>query len=164
MTLADVPAVLALDQAVKPSPWTAAGFAAEVENERSFPWVLTTAVQPEPEPTLCGYIIYWLVADELTVNTIVIAPPWRGRGLGEYLLLKGLQHGRGQGITLASLEVRASNLVAQNLYRKYEFHPVGRRPRYYRDNQEDALIMLAEQIDQPHYGQLLQARAKRFPD
>ncbi len=165
MQAADVPAVLDLDQAVKPSPWTEAGFVDELANELSFPMVLTTAVSPSPanpEPELCGYIVYWLVADELTVNTIVIAPEWRGRGLGEYLLLAALQHGRGQGITLASLEVRASNHVAQNLYRKYEFKTVGRRPRYYRDNREDALLMLAEQIDTPAYGHLLQERQQAF--
>ena len=163
MYAADVPAVLALDQAVKPSPWTAAGFADELTNELSFPMVLTTAVAsspatPNPEPDLCGYIVYWLVADELTVNTIVVALEWRGRGLGEYLLLAALQHGRAYGITLASLEVRVSNHPAQNLYRKYEFKTVGRRPRYYQDNREDALLMLAEQIDTPAYGQLLHER------
>lgn len=152
MTPADVAAVVALDEDVKPSPWTADGFLGELTNACSFPQVLTAV------SVLCGYIVYWLVADELTINTIVVAPAWRGHGLGDYLLWSALTHGRGQGVTLASLEVRASNEIAQNLYRKYEFAVVGRRPRYYRDNQEDALIMLAEGVDQPAYGQLLATR------
>jgi [ribosomal protein S18]-alanine N-acetyltransferase len=165
MSAEDVPAVLALDVAVKPSPWTLAGFLAELDNERSFPLVLMT----DTDNRLVGYHVYWLVADELMVNTIVVDPVWRGQGWGELLLLAGLYHGRGlphfptfppptMPITTASLEVRASNHVAQKLYRKYEFQPVGRRARYYRDNGEDAVVMVATELDRPAYEAFLAER------
>jgi ribosomal-protein-alanine N-acetyltransferase len=149
MQASDVTAVLSLDQAVKTSPWTEAGFLSELANDHANPYVLTAAGE------LCGYIVYWLVADELTIHTIVTASAWRGRGLGELLLLQALSHSHAANMTIGSLEVRVSNEIAQTLYRKYEFKVVGRRPRYYRDNQEDALIMLAQGLDTPAYGRLL---------
>jgi ribosomal-protein-alanine N-acetyltransferase len=53
--------------------------------------------------------------------------------------------------SMVTLEVRASNVVAQNLYRKYGFVNVGRRARYYRDNNEDADLMTVEQVSTVDY-------------
>ncbi len=68
---------------------------------------------------------------------------WRGRGIGELMLLAMIERSIELGAHEVTLEVRVSNTVAQNLYRKYGFEVVGRRPGYYRDNNEDADLMTA---------------------
>jgi ribosomal-protein-alanine N-acetyltransferase len=103
-----------------------------------------------PHP-IVGYGGLWLNVDEGHVTTIAVAPEYRGRGIGE-LLLNGLID---QALTLntdmLTLEVRVSNIVAQQLYLKYGFRTSGTRPRYYTDNGEDALIMWTESVRTPIY-------------
>ena len=105
----------------------------------------------------------WLSVDEGHVTAIAVAPEYRGRGIGE-LVLNGLVD---QAISLnadmLTLEVRVSNLVAQQLYLKYGFRPAGTRPRYYTDNSEDALIMWTESIHSTVYqDRLYKLRAQLF--
>jgi ribosomal-protein-alanine N-acetyltransferase len=111
-----------------------------------------TARSPHP---IVGYGGLWLNVDEGHVTTIAVAPEYRGRGIGE-LLLNGLID---QALTLntdmLTLEVRVSNIVAQQLYLKYGFRPSGTRPRYYTDNSEDALIMWTESVRTPAYQERL---------
>ncbi len=79
--------------------------------------------------------------DEAHISTIAVAPESRGLGLGELLLIALLDRAIVVNAETATLEVRAGNLVAQNLYRKHAFQVVGLRKGYYSDNREDALIM-----------------------
>jgi ribosomal-protein-alanine N-acetyltransferase len=110
---------------------------------------LGPAVRPGPGPSpngarpVVGYAGYWFVVDEAHISTIAVHPEWRGRGVGEHLLVHLLGQALDLGAVAATLEVRVSNTAAQNLYRKYGFEQVGRRRRYYRDNGEDALLMTA---------------------
>lgn len=142
MEVDDIAEVMAIEQVVKSSPWSAATYEAEItQNEQSTAMVLTAA------GWVVGYMVHWVVADEIQINTIATALDWRGRGLGETLLLNGLLSGYQQGGRMALLEVRRSNVVAQSLYRKYGFEVVGERKRYYRDNHEDALLMTANNLE-----------------
>jgi ribosomal-protein-alanine N-acetyltransferase len=72
-----------------------------------------------------------------------VRPDARGRRVGDALLRWCIEEARAAGCERMLLEVRVSNFVAQNLYRKYGFEVIGRRPRYYTDNHEDALVMTA---------------------
>ena len=110
--------------------------------------------QPAPAPIL-GYGGLWLLVDEAHVSTIAVAPNWRGLGLGELLLVGLLERALVVGGEIATLEVRVSNQVAQNLYRKYLFQTVGRRRGYYRDNQEDALIMTTPPLQSAEFQETL---------
>ncbi|MEM7111563.1 MAG: ribosomal protein S18-alanine N-acetyltransferase [Chloroflexota bacterium] len=92
---------------------------------------------------LIGYAGYWLMAGEAHISKIAVHPAWRRRRLGELLLLNLLRLACKQDALLATLEVRVSNLAAQQLYAKYRFEHVGRRRRYYHDTGEDALLMTA---------------------
>ena len=76
---------------------------------------------------------------------------WRGRGIGELMLLAMIERGIELGAGEVTLEVRVTNRVAQSLYRKYGFEVVGRRKGYYRDNNEDADLMTALKVDRPEY-------------
>jgi ribosomal-protein-alanine N-acetyltransferase len=88
-----------------------------------------------------GYAGAWCLVDEIHISTIAVHPQWRGRGLGELLLIALLERGAEQGARRATLEVRVSNSAAQALYHKYGFEIVASQKRYYADNNEDAYIM-----------------------
>ena len=100
----------------------------------------------------------WLMVDEAHITTFAVHPAWRRQRIGERLLLAFLDLARDRHAREATLEVRLSNLAARRLYEKYGFRPVGLRPRYYSDNNEDALIMTTEPFGDP----ALEARIKRL--
>jgi ribosomal-protein-alanine N-acetyltransferase len=83
----------------------------------------------------------WLIVDEAHIATLATHPGFRRQGIGERLLLTALAAAREEGARRAFLEVRAGNLGAQALYKKYGFSVDGVRPRYYKDNNEDAILM-----------------------
>jgi [ribosomal protein S18]-alanine N-acetyltransferase len=91
----------------------------------------------------------WLMVDEAHITTFAVHPAWRRQRIGERLLLAFLDLARDRHAREATLEVRLSNLAARRLYEKYGFRPVGVRPRYYSDNNEDALIMTTSPLDDP---------------
>jgi ribosomal-protein-alanine N-acetyltransferase len=97
--------------------------------------------------SIVGYAGIWVMTDEAHVTTIASAPTMRGRGVGELLLVALIHRGIEVGARWMTLEVRASNSVAQNLYRKYTFKEMGVRRRYYSDNGEDALVMWTDALD-----------------
>ncbi|MBI2952904.1 MAG: ribosomal protein S18-alanine N-acetyltransferase [Chloroflexi bacterium] len=105
--------------------------------------------QPKPAGgigTLAGYAGLWLMLDEAHITTIAVRPQLRGQGIGELLLIGLADTAIALGAKYLTLEVRVSNTVAQNLYRKFGFHEEGVRKRYYSDNGEDALIMWSEPL------------------
>jgi len=97
--------------------------------------------------SIVGYAGIWVMTDEAHVTTIASHPDFRGRGVGELLLVALIHRGIEVGARWTTLEVRASNTVAQNLYRKYTFKEMGVRRRYYSDNGEDALVMWTDALD-----------------
>jgi ribosomal-protein-alanine N-acetyltransferase len=109
-----------------------------------------------------GFAGMWMMVDEAHVSTIASHPDWRGRSVGELLLLSLLREGQRRQAIFATLEVRVTNIVAQNLYRKYGFEEVGRRKRYYHDNGEDALIMTVMNFTEPLYHAQLDALEKKL--
>ncbi len=104
-----------------------------------------------PEYPIVGYGGLWLTVDDAHITTIAVTPSYRGQGLGELLLNGLIDHAQDLHAALLTLEVRVSNVVAQNLYLKYGFHIAGRRPRYYTDNAEDALIMSTDALHSREY-------------
>lgn len=116
--------------------------------------------RPQPAsglPTLAGYAGLWLMLDEAHVTTIAVRPVARGQGLGELLFVGLVDLALSLGAKYMTLEVRVSNTVAQNLYRKYGFHDEGIRKRYYSDDGEDALIMWSDPINVAAYQARLEA-------
>jgi len=163
MTAADVPRIMDIEQVVFPAPWSARAYHYEItENEYSTMLVLRPALRMppqrllhrlgllEPNPVI-GYAGFWLLVDEAHICTIAVDPAWQGRGLGELLLISLLEQGQEIGAIRATLEVRASNRVAQHLYHKHQFEIVGRRRRYYTDNNEDAYIMTTPPFESPTF-------------
>jgi ribosomal-protein-alanine N-acetyltransferase len=96
---------------------------------------------------IVGMIVSWVILDELHIATLAVRPDYRRQGIGEGILTKALQDGREAGTRHALLEVRAGNDAAQNLYRKFGFKAVGKRPKYYKDNGEDAILMNLDDLE-----------------
>ncbi|MCL4369721.1 MAG: ribosomal protein S18-alanine N-acetyltransferase [Chloroflexi bacterium] len=121
---------------------------------------------PSPPAQIAGYGGLWFMLDEAHVTTIGVRPDLRQHGIGELLFASLTHMARDLGADRVTLEVRLSNLVAQNLYRKYGFTEEGIRRRYYSDNNEDALIMWSPPLNTPEYQRLMDdfeaALAKRL--
>lgn len=140
MTVDDLPGVLDIDRLSFALPWPERSFRFELtENDAAHLLVAETAWGGRIR--LAGYLGYWLLVDEMHISTLAVHPDVRGQGLGERLLMAGLDQARRQGAEMATLEVRPTNEAAVALYRKHGFQRVGRRRAYYRDNNEDALLM-----------------------
>ncbi|MGI9254119.1 MAG: ribosomal protein S18-alanine N-acetyltransferase [Thermomicrobiales bacterium] len=106
--------------------------------------------QPRKFPVV-GFAGMWNAFDEAHLTTIAIDEPYRGRGLGEALLIAVFDEAIRRGINWVTLEVRVSNESAQALYRKWGFTVQGTRKRYYSDNNEDAYIMWSQPLSDHEY-------------
>ncbi|NJK40268.1 MAG: ribosomal protein S18-alanine N-acetyltransferase [Acaryochloridaceae cyanobacterium SU_2_1] len=104
---------------------------------------------------LLGMVCLWLILDEAHITLLVVHPDYRGQGLGQALLGTVLQLARYRMAMRATLEVRASNQGAVNLYRKFGFQSLGCRPGYYQDG-EDALILWLNGMQGIEFEQCLQ--------
>ncbi len=136
MTMEDVPAVHEIDQLSFSLPWPEQSFRFELkQNPISRGWVAET------DGKIIAMLVLWLILDEAHIATIATHPSYRHKGIGERLMIDALLAARSEGARRAFLEVRAGNVVAQAMYKKYGFVTVGVRPRYYKDNDEDALLM-----------------------
>ena len=181
MTLADIPRVVEIERLAYTSTWPASSYRKELQDNplahyiverdlkmpaqvpsdspsdsarRPFPLSLLPARATPLPPDIAnivGYAGLWLMVDEAHVTTIATHPNYRHRGLGELLLSSLIEIAYDIGARQVTLEARVSNLVAQNLYRKYGFHEAGIRRRYYSDNGEDALIMWTDDIMSDRY-------------
>jgi ribosomal-protein-alanine N-acetyltransferase len=174
MRVDDVPQVMLIERDAFPLPWPERAYRYELsQNQHSHYVVLRHVrdsgssrgwkpwrrfVRQNSRSPIVGYGGFWMIAGEAHISTIAVAVAWRRKGLGELLLVSMLGQAGSMGAFEATLEVRVSNLVAQNLYRKYGFETVGRRRRYYQDNGEDAWIMTVKNFNSRAY----QARLKRM--
>jgi len=144
MRVSDLPAVHAIERASFDSPWPADAYRSELETNRLAQYLV---VRVGDEIAAFGGM--WLMVDEAHVITFAVHPSWRRQHVGDRLLLAMLDIAIDAGAREATLEVRLSNLPARRLYEKFGFRPVGLRPRYYSDNNEDALIMTTDQLRDP---------------
>jgi ribosomal-protein-alanine N-acetyltransferase len=136
--LTDVRSLWEIEKVSFPSPWSLWCFLAEYANSKS---TILVAGPPPPDPwETWGYIIYWILADEMHLLNLAVHPAQRRRGIARSLLTAALEKARAQGAAVVWLEVRPSNGAALALYHSFGFKEIGIRPGYYTDNGEDALI------------------------
>jgi ribosomal-protein-alanine N-acetyltransferase len=136
MYLSDLEAVLRIERGSFPTPWSRAAFQTElVDNTFAVYLVL------EFHGRVVAYGGMWLILDEAHVTNVAVDPEFRGHGFGEAMMHGLMERALRQGARRMTLEVRRSNTVAQNLYKKLGFVQLGVRKGYYTDTHEDALIM-----------------------
>ena len=142
MTLQDVPAVVELDSLSFSLPWPESSFRFELtENPASRCWVA------EEDGRVIGAVVAWLLVDEAHIATLATHPDFRRQGIARKLLSHVLRHMLDEGAVSSFLEVRESNVAAQEMYRKFGYQESGRRKRYYKDNDEDAILMTLESFN-----------------
>ena len=137
----DLDEVTALEKATFTIPWSRESFRQELERN-----VAARYLVAESEGKIIGYAGAWIILDESHITNIAVAESYRGQGVGRKLTQALLQLLSNLGASYATLEVRVSNERAQNLYRSLGFISVGKRKRYYEDNQEDAFLMVCEHM------------------
>lgn len=123
-----------------PISWSRDSFIKEIDN--SFAKYVIALVDNKA----VGYGGMWLILDEAHITNIAVHPDYRGHGIGDKILHKLIEICIENEINSMTLEVRASNVIAQNLYNKYGFIEEGIRKKYYEDNKEDAIIMWKHNI------------------
>ena len=140
--LTDLKSVFAIEKESFPTPWSRWTFLAELNQSLGH---FLVAGPPLSHPwELWGYIVFWLVADEMHLLNLAVHPEKRRRGVARVLLQEALRRSRALGAKGAWLEVRPSNTPALALYASFGFKEMGRRPRYYEDTQEDAILLVLE--------------------
>ncbi len=141
MTLEDVPIVHEIDTLSFSLPWPERSFHFELtENPVSRSWVA------EFSGRIAAMLVLWLIVDEAHIATLATHPDFRRQGIGEQLMIAALLSARAEGAAHAFLEVRAGNAAALAMYGKYGFVVAGERLRYYKDNNEDAILMNLEDL------------------
>jgi ribosomal-protein-alanine N-acetyltransferase len=150
MEIDDVEQVQAIDRLSFSIPWPETSYHFELlKNPGSILWVAEYHSEGGKRQ-IVGMIVIWMILDEAHIATIAVHPEYRSQGIGRKLLALALREAIEHGAVESMLEVRANNLVAQALYKDFGYEIVGRRPRYYQDNQEDAVLMSVKNIDQDY--------------
>lgn len=119
--------------------------------------------QPDPQLYIVGFSGIWMLAGEAHITNIAVRGEYRGKGIGEHLLIATYDLAQSLEASFMTLEVRASNIVAQGLYNKYGFVEMGVRKGYYLDNHEDAIIMSTESISSPTYQERIRILRESLP-
>jgi ribosomal-protein-alanine N-acetyltransferase len=143
-----LPAVLDLDQLCFGGLWSQDGYQRELDSPNSELLILH-------DQRLIGIGCYWAIVDEAHITLVGIHPNQQRQGLGELMLIALLDRARQRKMRHATLEVRASNQSAINLYKKFGFRLAGTRKGYYTDNGEDALILWLGELQTAQFAQTL---------
>lgn len=151
MTPHDLDEVMAIERRVFPVPWTRRFFERELALGFSRS-IVARFVQSEPHQEdagpgpdpLAGYVVSWLVADEMHVLNVAVHPDYRRRGIARQMLQYFIDLAAEECCRILVLEVRRSSLGAQALYKSLGFRQIGVRKGYYSDNNEDAFVMVLQ--------------------
>ena len=135
MKVDDIKNVLEVEEKSFTIPWHKESFENELKNN------LALYLVAKVENKAVGYVGVWRVLDEGHITNVAVHPDFRGRGIAKALVSELLLLCEKDGITSFTLEVRKSNVIAQNIYKSLGFKEEGIRKRYYEDNNEDAIIM-----------------------
>jgi [ribosomal protein S18]-alanine N-acetyltransferase len=153
MTQEDIDQVLAIEQASFTMPWSRNLFLSEFRNPKVS--LMLVARSPEGGSRILGYIVCWVIADELHILDLATETSWRRKGIARMLVLAAVRQGNAAGVWRVFLEVRASNIAALLLYEGLGFIRSLVREGYYDMPVEDAVVMslerdaLAALLEQP---------------
>lgn len=138
MKLSDVAAIAELEKLCFSDPWSENSIASELHNPLSY-WLIA-----EVDGEVAGYVGSQSVLDAADMMNLAVSPDYRQQGIGQTLVNALVHHLQENNVIALLLEVRVSNMPAISLYEKMGFVQVGRRPKYYHNPREDALILRKE--------------------
>lgn len=130
-TLENVKDILKIENACFSTPWSEQGIAESIENENTFLYIATV------DNEVAGYMGVQIFSGEGYVTNVATLPKFRRKGIAKALINEVLKN----EMEFLTLEVRESNTPAINLYKSLNFVEVGKRPRFYREPTEDAVLM-----------------------
>jgi len=136
--------ILSLEEACFSSPWTRKMLEAELTGNQFAHFLIAREKEGREtggQAPIIGYHCFWIVFEELRLMNVAVQASMRRRGVGRALVTEAIRQGLTHTATRAVLEVRVSNEPAQSLYRRLGFVEIGRRPRYYSNPDEDAVLM-----------------------
>jgi ribosomal-protein-alanine N-acetyltransferase len=131
----DLDQLLEIEMEAFPEPWTRGMFSQEVSSPMSRFYVALL------DDALVGYGGFWRVVDEAHITSVTVRKEYRGRGYGRAIADFIVRDAAREGLVRATLEVRVTNIIAQNLYTSLGFEKTGMRKGYYRKTNEDAIVM-----------------------
>lgn len=140
--MTDLDGIVRIEEACFSAPWTRKMLAAELEGNVFATFLIAKWLDGGGErESVVGYINYWVVFEELRIMNVAVLQAERRRGIACALLRETLRAGVARGANRAVLEVRASNAAALGLYEQMGFKRVSVRARYYKNPEEDAVLM-----------------------
>jgi ribosomal-protein-alanine N-acetyltransferase len=133
----DLEAVMEVEHASFTNPWTRDMYLSDLANEN----VSHMLIARDDAGRVIGFCAFWHVTDEVHINNLAVAPPFRRGGVASALLSRVFGDAAHLGATRVTLEVRRSNEAAQRLYERFGFDVAGVRVDYYSHPTEDALVL-----------------------
>ncbi|MBO3462606.1 ribosomal protein S18-alanine N-acetyltransferase [Aetokthonos hydrillicola Thurmond2011] len=153
LTPENLNSVLELDKACFGGLWTLEAYQRELDSSNSDLIGLFSPVFPSK---VLGMGCFWSILDEAHITLLAVHPQYQHQGFGQAVLYSLLRIACDRGLERATLEVRASNFAAISLYQKFGFKIAGRRRRYYKDNDEDAIIFWLGDLQQADFEETLE--------
>jgi [ribosomal protein S18]-alanine N-acetyltransferase len=156
ISVEDIEPVVILDRLCFGGLWSIDSYRRELTNDNSH--FLGVAIDKTLEPEtdgIIGFGCFWAILDEAHITLLGIHPHYQRQGLGKLLLTALLDQARSIDMARATLEVRASNQGAIQLYEQFGFQTVGRRKKYYQDTGEDGIIMWRGGLQAPNFMHLV---------
>jgi ribosomal-protein-alanine N-acetyltransferase len=138
MRKTDLKEIVALENEIFSDPWSYQAFQSDLENGMAYPIVSLA------EDTLVGYASLYVVAGEMQIGNLAVAPSCRRKGIARNMMHEIINIARKFDCACIYLEVRESNYQARNLYGSCEFKVIGQRNGYYRNPSENAILMARE--------------------
>lgn len=134
----------ALEKLCFASPWSASSLELLTNDGIGVGYILTAPAAPNTEPLVVAYGGMLITVDEGQITNIAVHPDHRRYGYGAAITRALLRHAKDAKLESVSLEVRASNTAAIELYKKAGFAVAGRRKGFYVKPTEDALVMVCK--------------------
>ncbi len=143
-------AIVELDKVCFGGLWSKEAYQREMDSPNS---EIIGTFSSQTGEKLLGMGCFWSILEEAHITILAVNPQYHRQGIGATLLYSLITAAGDRGLERATLEVRVSNQAAISLYEKFGFKAAGRRRRYYRDNNEDALILWLGGIHQPDFSE-----------
>jgi [ribosomal protein S18]-alanine N-acetyltransferase len=148
----EIEPVVILDRLCFGGLWSIDSYRRELTNDNSHFLGVSIDRSLEPETSgIIGFGCFWAILDEAHITLLGVHPQYQRQGLGKLLICALLDKARSIEMARATLEVRASNQGAIDLYERFGFQTVGRRKKYYQDTGEDGIIMWRGGLQHPNF-------------